>query len=121
MDSCQYEVGKFMYLYSKGFLPNSFRRMFTLTNQIHSYKTRNSNSFYTFSYRTNIRKFSIHCHDPKCFNSLPLDIRSTTSIGLFCEKLKGFLRLIFFPDNYFYGKLPLLFFVYVFFFFSSFL
>lgn len=86
-----YEVGKFVYLYSKGFLPNSFRKMFTLTNQVHSYKTRNSNSFYIFPYRTNVRKFSIRFQGPKCFNSLPLDIRNATSIGSFCEKLKGYL------------------------------
>ena len=79
----------FMYLYSKGFLPNSFRKMFTLTNQVYSYKSRNSNSFYTFPYRTIIRKFLIGFQDPKFFDSLPLkDIFfNSDDQAIYCNKL----------------------------------
>ena len=51
-----FQTAKFMFLYMKGLLPNTFTNMFTLTNQIHSYDcyTRNSNCFYIFPCRTNI-------------------------------------------------------------------
>ena len=44
-----------MFLDKKGLLPNTFnnvnvsiKNVFTLTNQIHSYNTKNSNCFYIF-------------------------------------------------------------------------
>ena len=53
-------VGKFMYFYKIDNLPNvSVKDMFLMTNQVHSYKTRNSNAFYCFPARTNIRLFGI--------------------------------------------------------------
>ena len=54
-------VGKFMYFYQIDMLPNvSVKEMFLMTNQVHSYNTRNSNAFfYCFPARTNIRLFGI--------------------------------------------------------------
>ena len=43
------QIGKFMFSFQKGLLPDAFSEMFLLTNQIHHYNTRNSNSFYLFS------------------------------------------------------------------------
>ena len=34
-----FQTATFMFLYTKGLLPNAFNNMFTLTNQIHSYNT----------------------------------------------------------------------------------
>ena len=42
-----YQIGKFMYLFKKGLLPNYFRNMFTLASQLHSHYTRNCN-LYTY-------------------------------------------------------------------------
>ena len=50
-----YQIGKFMYLFKRGLLPNYFRDMFTLESQIHSYNTRNSRLFYIPHCRTNFR------------------------------------------------------------------
>ena len=49
------QIGNFMFRFSKGLLPNSFSDIFKLSNQIHSYNTRNSNKFFIFHTRTNIR------------------------------------------------------------------
>ena len=38
----------------KGLLPNVFKEMFLVTNQVHSYITGNSNTFYLFPTRTNM-------------------------------------------------------------------
>ena len=61
-----YQIGKFIYLFKRGFLPNYFRDMFTLASQIHSYNTQKKFSlFYIPQCRTNFRKFSIRLHGPK--------------------------------------------------------
>ena len=53
------QIGKFMFSFKKGLLSDAFSEMFLLTNQIHHYNIRNSNSFYLFSCRTNIQQFAI--------------------------------------------------------------
>ena len=90
-----YQIGKFMYLFKKGLLPNYFQDMFILASQVHSYNTRNSNrKFYIFPCRTNFRKFSIRFQVPKFFNSLYQEIQDSESISLFAKRLKTFLVLI---------------------------
>ena len=88
-----FHLGKFMFFFSKGFLPNSFNDMFTLANYIHPYNTRNSSNsnFYIPLVRTNIRKFSIRFQGPKFFNSLDSQIKSSGSTAQFCKNLKRFL------------------------------
>ena len=86
-----FQTAKFMFLYTKGLLPNTFNNMFTLTNQIHSYNTRNSNCFYIFPCRTNIRRFSIRFRGPQFYNSLNQVIQKCESVGLFSKLLKEFL------------------------------
>lgn len=86
-----FQTAKFMFLYTKGLLPNTFNNMFTLTNQIHSYNTRNSNCFYVFPCRTNIRRFSIRFRGPQFYNSLNQEIQNCESVGLFSKLLKKFL------------------------------
>ena len=51
---CQYrfQIGNFMFLFKKGFLPDAF------TSHIHRYNTRHCNSSYLFRCRTNIRQFA---------------------------------------------------------------
>ena len=49
-----FQIGKFMYSFKEGLLPSVFRNMFSLTSQVHSYITRNSNAFFLFPARTNV-------------------------------------------------------------------
>ena len=49
----------FFYLYKAGLLSDIFNNMFSLTNNVYSYKTRSSGLFYLPYCRTNIRKFSV--------------------------------------------------------------
>ena len=84
-----FQVGKFMFSYKIGLLPNAFKEMFLMTNQVHSYNTRNSNTFYFNLYflheqkLINIRVFGIRFQGPKFFNSLNNNyIQSTTVNGL---------------------------------------
>ena len=59
-------------------------------NQVHSYNTRNSNTFYLFPARTNIRCFVTTFQGPKIFNSLDNNIQSAATISLFKSRLKTF-------------------------------
>ena len=86
-----YQIGKFMYLFKSGLLPNYFRNMFTLASQLHSHYTRNCNLYYIPPCRTNIRNFSIRFQGPKFFNSLSPEIQNSESIRLFGKRLKKFL------------------------------
>ena len=86
-----YQIGKFMYLFKRGLLPNYFRDMFTLASQIHSYNTRNSSLFYIPHCQTDFRKFSILFQGPTFFNSLSREIQNSESISLFGKRLKKFL------------------------------
>ena len=63
-----YQIGKFMYLFKRGLLPNYFRDMFTLASQLHSHYTRNCNLFYIPPCRINIRNSSIRFQGHMFFN-----------------------------------------------------
>ena len=56
-DIIKLQIGKVMYLYKNGLLPNSFNDMFLLDCDVHSYNTRSKNSFRLPYCRTNVRKF----------------------------------------------------------------
>ena len=52
------QIGKVMYLYKIGLLPNSFNNVFLMVNQVHNHNTINKYSFYITSCRTKVRQFS---------------------------------------------------------------
>ena len=39
-DIYRFQIGKFMFPFKKGFLPDAFQEMFLLTSHIHRYNTR---------------------------------------------------------------------------------
>ena len=86
-----FQVEKFMYSYKIGLLLNVFREMFSMTNQVHSYNTKNSNTFYLFRARTNRRLFGIRFQGPEFLKSLNNNIQSAATISLFNSRLKTFL------------------------------
>ena len=74
-DIIKLQIGKVMYLYKNGQLPDSFNDTFLLNCDIHAYNTRNKNSFRLPYCRTNVRKFSLRFQGPKILNSLALKFR----------------------------------------------
>ena len=89
-DIIKLQIGKVMYFYKNGFLPDSFNDMFLLNCDVHSYNTRSKNSFCLPYCRTNVRKFSLRFQGPKIFNSLSPDIQNPSSTAFFNSKLKSF-------------------------------
>ena len=90
-DIYRFQTLKFMFLFKNGLLPNMFKEMFYFSNQVHSYNTRNSNSFHIFPCRTNIRQFGIRFQGPKLFNTLLVDIQNSENVSSFKTKLKALL------------------------------
>ena len=86
-----FQLGKFMYLFKLGLLPEIFNGLFFTNNQMHSYNSRKSNAFHIFPCRTNLRRFATRFQGPKFFNSLPDNIKNAVSISHFKTKLKASL------------------------------
>ena len=80
----KFQTLKFMFLFKNDVLPELFKDMFSLRSQTHSYNIhiRNLKSLYTFSCRTNIRKFAIRFQGPILFNRLNSNIKNAQSIDL---------------------------------------
>ena len=87
------QIGKIMYLYKNGLLPDSFNDMFLLHSDVHSYNTRSKNSFHLPHCRTNIRKFSLRFQGPKLYNSFSPDFQNAPSFAVFTSKLKIYLLI----------------------------
>ena len=64
-----------MYSYKIGLLPNVFKEMFLMTNQVHFYNNRNSNTFYLFPARTNVRLSGMRFQGAKFSSSLNHNIQ----------------------------------------------
>ena len=85
------EVVKFMYSYkNRPASYNIFKEMFLVTNQVHSYNTRNSITCYLFPAWINMT-FRIRFHGPNLFISLNNNIHGASTISLFKSRLKKFL------------------------------
>ena len=69
-----FQLGKFMYLFKLGLLPEILNELFFTNNQMHSYNTRKSNAFHIFPCRTNLRRFAIrlcsYCYFYSLYNIL---------------------------------------------------
>ena len=85
------QIGKIMYQYKSGLLPDSFNNMFLVTRQVHSYDERSS-GFFKLIYHNynNKRKFSIS------FQNIPNSstvcfVLNATNTASFCCKPKAFL------------------------------
>ena len=90
-DIIKLQMGKVMYLYKNGLLPNSFHDMFWLNCDVHlCINTRSKNSSRLPYYRTNVRKFSFRFKGLEIINSLSSEIQNASSTALFNSKLKSF-------------------------------
>ena len=91
------EIGKIMFQYKTGLLPNVFNNSFLQRNQVHGYDTRNASSFHIPKCRTNIRRFSFQYQGPLFFNSLSPDVVSSVSVSTFKKNLKKLLLTLLVP------------------------
>ena len=62
-----FQIGKFTRFYEIGLLPNVFKEMFLMANQVHSYITRNSNTLYIISCLNKYKTFWYKISGSKMF------------------------------------------------------
>ena len=72
------EIGKIMFQYKTGSLPDVFNNTFLQRNQVHHYDTSNASSFHVPKCITNVRRFSFQYQGPLFFNLLSPDVSLVT-------------------------------------------
>ena len=80
-----------MYRYIHNQLPSTYQKFFHLNASIHSYPSRNPNSFYIPFARTNTRLSSIKYAGPRNWNAIPTSIRSLPLLHIFKRKLRTYI------------------------------
>ena len=85
-----YQIGLFMYSYTKGSLPSAFSNYFSLNNSIHKHYTRSSEKFHMKFTRTNYGRFSIKYKGPMIWNTLPDVLKNIKSLQMFKKRIKNF-------------------------------
>ena len=100
-DIIKLQIGKVMYLYKNGLLPNSFNDVFFLNCDVHSYNTRSKNSFRLPYCRANVRKIftSLFFKGPKYLIPLALKFRMPLVLLCLILNLSNFLKAHFSSPN----------------------
>ena len=80
-----------MFKYFHGLLPSVFNNFFLSTTEVHSYHTRQANSYHLPYAHTNIRRFSVKYNGAQTWNEIPLSIRLQPSLSLFKLRLRALI------------------------------
>ena len=88
-----YFTGILMYKFTSGLLPPSLINDFHFVKNIHPYPTRSScsNNIALPQVKTEFFKRTISYTGPALWNSLPVDLRNSTSVDVFKRNFKCFL------------------------------
>ena len=88
-----FHIPNFMYL-CNNLLPSLFFNLFFTNSRTHGYSTRTANNHRVHHCRTNLKKFTILYQGPKIWNSLPVQITSSSSFPNFKKKTARVLSKI---------------------------
>ena len=89
-DLIKYHISIFMFKFHNQLLPSVFNSYFTSVENIHSYNTRATakKCYYLPKARTNYGLFSVRYQGPKIWNMIEQQIKLSSSIHQFKQKLK---------------------------------
>ena len=89
-DLIKYHISIFMFKFHNRLLPSVFNSYFTSVENIHSYNTRATakKCYYLPKARTNYGLFSVRYQGPKIWNMIEQQIKLSSSIHQFKQKLK---------------------------------
>ena len=85
------QLGKLMYKWSKGDLPKALNKLFEQNINIHHYNTRNAFGPHRIKIHTEIVNKSFLVKAPKFWDTISLEIRSSTNYNQFKNRLKRYL------------------------------
>ena len=93
----QYFIGILMYKFVHNLLPPSVSSMFTLVRNSHSYQTRSSvtNDIALPLPHSEMYKRMLSFNDPKVWNSVPHEMRNSSSLDQFKKSYKKYFFLAF--------------------------
>ena len=86
-----FQIGEFMYRFSRNLLPPIYKNYFELSSEVHSYFTRNSTLYRRIYARTNTHLFSIKSVGVVTWEKIPIEIRLSSSIWVFKNKFRTYL------------------------------
>ena len=105
-DLIKYHISIFMFKFHNQLLPSVFNSYFTSVENIHSYNTRATakKCYYLPKARTNYGLFSVRYQGPKIWNMIEQQIKLSSSIHQFKQKLKieFFSTYWYFPRYFFF-------------------
>jgi hypothetical protein len=91
IDIGKLQLLEFMFKYTHNLLPHTFDNYFDLNSNIHSHNTRQQKNYHSYPARTCIRQFNVVKSGPRLWNSLPADIKSSTSFCAFKRDVRMLL------------------------------
>ena len=77
-----------MFKFKNSLLPSIFYNYFQYTNQIHAYHIRSANLFRPHIFSSDLTRNTIKTQGPTVWNSVDLNIRSSTSVKCFEDNYK---------------------------------
>ena len=86
------QTGCLMYKLMNGIIPDLFNYNFIFNNQVHNYNTRQSKNLHEIRCKSSTRKNTIRYLGPTLWNSLPILLKTKTSIFCFSSSYKKLLR-----------------------------
>ena len=91
-DMFNFELGKFMFKYNKGLLPDNFTTYFTRSNTTHSHNTRyTTNNFKIPRKNKQIGLTTLSYKGAKLWSDIPNEIKDSYTLNIFSNKYKKFL------------------------------
>ena len=91
VDINDYIIGTFMYEYMHGNVTDIYNNFFQRNRDIHGLNIRNADDLHVPYGRLDVRKFSIKIAGANQWNSIPLNIKNSTSIDLFKKNMRAYL------------------------------
>jgi hypothetical protein len=86
-----YNIGIFMFRYSKSLLPVQFNNLFTLNREVHTYNTRNAGKIRAKKTKTKIADKFITKTGVAIWNLISTKLETNTSLSIFKKFLSSFL------------------------------
>jgi hypothetical protein len=86
----KYEIGKFMYKYVNGFLPEALQDLFIETQDIHLHFTRQNRHLRPKITRLKSSQNSLLFKGPTIWNALPTNMKEQSNVNSFNYKLMNY-------------------------------
>jgi hypothetical protein len=85
------QICEFFFRLEHGLIPSVFQGYLPHASDIHSHFTRNSSAYRPVKAKSNTRRFTVKFYGTKVWNTIPIDIRHSSSLQVFKKRIRAFL------------------------------